>query len=277
MWSAKGRGLSRGQCRGGQRMTAKGGRKTMVRGKLSGLMIGALVLVAVGARGYAAETSVKAAAPITGEGRFYKIGDNQLLFMGYFQGNVEVEGQRGDLQGAGMVCPGLMEVDRTTRTQQGEGRCILATVGRRCPLCPLGLHRETGGGVWRALHHHRRHREIRQGLGPEPVRDAQYGGRGGDHGPGKRRDCDLHRASPVGGDEVHGTVTPADEVPPVERAGPCTGGLVMATPGTDEGVWEASRGWGWWMTPGVGHQDVAADDRFARRRSLLSLARKGRV
>jgi hypothetical protein len=98
-------------------MTAKEGRKTMVRGKLSGLMICALVLVAVGARGYAAETTVKASAPIKGEGRFYKIGDNQLLFMGYFQGNVEVEGQRGDLHQAGFVCPGLMEVDRTTRTK----------------------------------------------------------------------------------------------------------------------------------------------------------------
>jgi hypothetical protein len=129
MWSAKVRGLSRGGWRGGQRMTATDGRQTMVRGMLSGLMIGALVLVAVGARGYAAETTVKAAAPIKGEGRFYKIGDNQLLFMGYFQGNVEVEGQRGDLNQAGMVCPGLMEVDRTDRTQQGEGRCIIATSG----------------------------------------------------------------------------------------------------------------------------------------------------
>jgi hypothetical protein len=110
-------------------MTAKEGRKTMVRGKLSGLMICALVLVAVGARGYAAETTVKASAPIKGEGRFYKIGDNQLLFMGYFQGSVEVEGQRGDLHQAGFVCPGLMEVDRTARTQQGEGRCIIATSG----------------------------------------------------------------------------------------------------------------------------------------------------
>ena len=127
MWSAKGRGLSRGRWRGGQLMTAKEGRQTMWRRKLSGLMIGALVLVAVGARGYAAETTVKASAPIKGEGRFYKIGDNQLLFMGYFQGNVEVEGQRGDLHQAGLVCPGLMEVDRTARTQQGEGRCIIAT------------------------------------------------------------------------------------------------------------------------------------------------------
>ena len=129
MWRAKVRGLGRGRWRGGQLMTAKEGRKTMVRGKLSGLMICALVLVAVGARGYAAETTVKASAPIKGEGRFYKTGDNQLVFMGYFQGNVEVEGGRGDLHQAGMVCPGLMEVDRTTRTQQGEGRCIIATSG----------------------------------------------------------------------------------------------------------------------------------------------------
>jgi hypothetical protein len=198
-------------------MTAQEGRQTMVRGKLSGLMIGALVLVAVGARGYAAETTVKASAPIKGEGRFYKIGDNQLLFMGYFQGNVEVEGQRGDLHGAGMVCPGLMEVDRTDRTQQGEGRCIIATSGGDFLYAGWGLHRETGGGVWRALHHHRRHREVQQGLGPEPVLDAQYRGRGGDDGPGKRRDRDLHRSSPVGGAEVHDAVTHADEVPPAER------------------------------------------------------------
>ena len=196
MWSAKVRGLSRGRWRGGQLMTAKEGRQTMWRRKLSGLMIGALVLVAVGARGYAAETTVKASAPIKGEGRFYKIGDNQLVFMGYFQGNVEVEGQRGDLHQAGLVCPGLMEVDRTHPHATGGRPLYHRDVGRRFPLCQLGLHRETGGGVWRALHHHRRHREVQQGLGPEPVLDAQYRGRGGDHGPGKRRDRDLHRSSP---------------------------------------------------------------------------------
>ena len=99
----------------------------MWRGMLSGLMIGALVLVAVGARGYAAETTVKASAPIQGEGRFYKVGDNQLLFAGYFQGNVEAE--RDDLHQAGLVCPTLMEINRTTGTHQGEGRCIIQTKG----------------------------------------------------------------------------------------------------------------------------------------------------
>jgi hypothetical protein len=99
----------------------------MWRGTLSGLMIGALVLMAVGARGYAAETIIKAAAPVKGEGRFYKIGDNQLLFSGYFQGTVEAE--RGDLDQAGLVCPGLIEVNRAAGTQQGEGRCIVLTKG----------------------------------------------------------------------------------------------------------------------------------------------------
>jgi hypothetical protein len=108
-------------------MTETEGRQTMVRRKLSGLMICALVLVAVGARGYAAETTIKASAPIQGEGRFYKIGDNQLLFAGYFQGNVEAE--RDDLHQAGLVCPGLLEIDRTTGTHQGEGRCIIQTKG----------------------------------------------------------------------------------------------------------------------------------------------------
>ncbi len=58
----------------------------MVRGKLSGLMIGALVLVAIGARGYAAETTVKAAAPIKGEGRFYKIWRQPAVVLGLFSG-----------------------------------------------------------------------------------------------------------------------------------------------------------------------------------------------
>jgi hypothetical protein len=54
----------------------------MSRGHVYGLIIGALALVAVVGYGDAAETIVKAAAPINGEGRFYKVGDNQLLFSG---------------------------------------------------------------------------------------------------------------------------------------------------------------------------------------------------
>ena len=59
-------------------------------------------------------------------------------------GNVEVEGQRGDLNGAGMVCPGMMEVNRTARTQQGGRPVYHRDEGRRFPLCPLDLYRESG-------------------------------------------------------------------------------------------------------------------------------------
>src|SRR5262245_36753087 len=100
----------------------------MWRGSWSGLLICALVLVAAGARGYAAEEIVKAAAPIKGEGRFYKTADDTMLFSGYFQGIVEVD-KGGILKQAGLVCPSLLDVNLTAGTQQGEGRCILLTQG----------------------------------------------------------------------------------------------------------------------------------------------------
>ena len=100
----------------------------MWRGKICGLIIGAVGVMAVGGAGEAAETIVKATSAIKGEGRFYRATDQLLLFAGYFQGNVEVE-QGGDLQGAGLVCPGLMEINHTAGTQQGQGRCIILTKG----------------------------------------------------------------------------------------------------------------------------------------------------
>jgi hypothetical protein len=99
----------------------------MRRGTIGGLIISAVALVAVVGYGNAAETIIKATAAIKGEGRFYKATDEHLLFAGYFQGNVEAE--RGDLNEAGLVCPGLMEINRTAGTQQGEGRCIILTKG----------------------------------------------------------------------------------------------------------------------------------------------------
>jgi hypothetical protein len=99
----------------------------MLKSMLHGIVICALALVAVGGRGDAAETIEKATSSIAGEGRFYRATDQLLLFSGYFQGTVGVEDQRGDLHEAGLVCPGLMEMNHTAGTQQAEGRCIIAT------------------------------------------------------------------------------------------------------------------------------------------------------
>jgi hypothetical protein len=63
----------------------------------------------------------------------------------------------------------------------------------------------------------------------------------------------------------------------LRSGGAFTGGLVMATTVTDDGVWEALRGWGWWMNMGwaikTWHRMTASLDV----RSLISPARKGRV
>jgi len=96
----------------------------MARGNVCRWIMGVLALGAVVGFGDAAETIIKATAPISGEGRFYRATDQHLLFAGYFQGKVTVE-QGGDLHGADLVCPSLMEVNRTAGTLQGEGRCII--------------------------------------------------------------------------------------------------------------------------------------------------------
>ena len=100
----------------------------MRRGKMCGLIIGAVALVAVVGYGEAAETIIKATSSIKGEGRFYKATDQLLLFSGYFQGNV-VARVGGDVHEAGLVCPGQLEINHTAGTQQGQGRCIIATKG----------------------------------------------------------------------------------------------------------------------------------------------------
>jgi hypothetical protein len=102
-------------------------RKVMVRAKTTGLMICALMLVAAIVPGYTAETSVKAWAVWQGQGRFYKATENLALFSGYFEGVMEAENKEGELNAASMICPGMLEVNLTDGTQQGWGRCIMAT------------------------------------------------------------------------------------------------------------------------------------------------------
>src|SRR5919108_1211289 len=97
----------------------------MVRVKKTGLMICALTLLAAIVPGQAGETSVKAWAVWQGQGRFYKATDNLALFSGYFEGVMEVENKQGGLDAAGMICPGLLEVNVRDGKQQGWGRCII--------------------------------------------------------------------------------------------------------------------------------------------------------
>src|SRR5215831_4796860 len=100
---------------------------SMIRSKVSGLMVGVLALMAIIMPGHAEEATVKAAAVWQGQGRFYKATDNLALFAGYFEGVMAVENKQGALDSASMVCPGILVVNLTDGTQQGEGRCIMVT------------------------------------------------------------------------------------------------------------------------------------------------------
>ena len=101
----------------------------MTRNTGIGLMICALVFVALAGPGHAADATIQANAAIQGEGRLYKATENLILFSGYFQGAINVNDQKGDLvvNAASLTCPSTLEVNTTTKTQQGEGRCLFLT------------------------------------------------------------------------------------------------------------------------------------------------------
>ena len=101
----------------------------MARNSGIGLMICALVSMALVGVGYAAEATIRANAAIQGEGRFYRATEDMILFSGFFQGAINVTNQKGDLtvNAASLTCPGNINVDTTTKTTEGEGRCLFLT------------------------------------------------------------------------------------------------------------------------------------------------------
>jgi hypothetical protein len=101
----------------------------MTRNSGISLTVCALVFLALAGPGYAAEATVQANAEIKGEGRFYKATENLILFSGFFQGAINVSNQKGDLMvnAASLTCPGTLEVNTTTKTTEGEGRCLFVT------------------------------------------------------------------------------------------------------------------------------------------------------
>jgi hypothetical protein len=101
----------------------------MTRKSGIGSMICALVFVALAGPGYAAEATIRANAAIQGEGRFYRATEDIILFSGFYQGAINVSNQQGDLtvNAASLTCPGTLEVNTTTKTTEGEGRCLFLT------------------------------------------------------------------------------------------------------------------------------------------------------
>jgi hypothetical protein len=101
----------------------------MTRNSGISLMVCALVFVALAGPGHAADATLQANAAIKGEGRFYRATEDMILFSGFFQGAINASNQKGDLMvnAASLTCPGNLEVNTTTKTTEGEGRCLFLT------------------------------------------------------------------------------------------------------------------------------------------------------
>jgi hypothetical protein len=101
----------------------------MTRNSGISLMVCALAFLALAGPGHAADATIQANAEIKGEGRFYRATEDMILFSGFFQGAINVSNQKGDLMvnAASLTCPGNLEVNTTTKTTEGEGRCLFLT------------------------------------------------------------------------------------------------------------------------------------------------------
>jgi hypothetical protein len=93
------------------------------------LMLCTLVLAALTGSGQAAEATMRANAAVQGEGRFYRATADTIVFVGYYQGAINVTNQQGDLvvNAASLTCPGILEVNTATKTTEGAGRCLFLT------------------------------------------------------------------------------------------------------------------------------------------------------
>jgi hypothetical protein len=77
----------------------------------------------------AEEGVVNALASWQGQGRLFRTGDQQALFVGAFVGIFFVENNQGVLHAAHILCPGAIDIDLGTGGQTGEGRCVITTRG----------------------------------------------------------------------------------------------------------------------------------------------------
>ena len=89
------------------------------------LVLAALVLAISSTVAVAEEGTVRATAAWQGEGRFFLVQEKLALFVGAFEGTMFIETQKGDLDAAKLLCPGMLEINLESGAQSGEGRCLL--------------------------------------------------------------------------------------------------------------------------------------------------------
>ncbi len=97
-----------------------------MRRLMTGIGLAAAIFAMGGApMAAAAEETVEATSPWISQGRYFKTGENEALFIGILAGSLYVKSAQGKLDTVDLICPGDFVIDLKTGAQEGEGKCII--------------------------------------------------------------------------------------------------------------------------------------------------------
>jgi hypothetical protein len=88
------------------------------------LILFALLLTA-GGTALAGEWTVKAVAPLQGEGQVFEVAPGKLLIQATFTGIIYCEDAQGDLDKTLILCPAVLTLDKKTKRIEGNGYCTI--------------------------------------------------------------------------------------------------------------------------------------------------------
>lgn len=93
------------------------------------VLFGILAIIGFAAVSQAEETELKILAPWEAAGQVFKVGPENLQFIGTFKGIMYIEDGSGDLDAALLVCPATQEINMTTNKTVAHGRCMITESG----------------------------------------------------------------------------------------------------------------------------------------------------
>jgi hypothetical protein len=81
---------------------------------------------ALGGAAVAAEaTTVRAVSPWQGSGQVFDVGADKRLILGRFTGIMYLDGQKGALDTALMLCPAIVRIDLGASAAEASGHCLI--------------------------------------------------------------------------------------------------------------------------------------------------------
>lgn len=90
-----------------------------------GLVVAILIVGNAQATVAAEEKTLEASSAWIGQGRYFKTGENEALFIGVLAGTLYVKSAEGELDAVDLLCPGDFQIDLENGAQEGEGKCII--------------------------------------------------------------------------------------------------------------------------------------------------------